>query len=207
MASGGGAGADAVSPGNVPVCYYGLGGRVPVALERRVRAAEVFMRCAACGFAVLAAALLATDRQSRVFFSIQKVARYTDMQSLVFLVIANGIAACYSLLQGARCLVSMLTGGVLVSRPLAWAIFSCDQMMAYFTISAVAVAMEAALIGKYGTQQFQWMKTCHLYKRFCAQAGGGVACAIAASVNMVAIALISTFNLFRLYGSGKGGRK
>jgi hypothetical protein len=42
-------------------------------------------------------------------------------------VIANGMAACYSLLQGARCLVSMLTGGVLVSRPLAWAIFSCDQ--------------------------------------------------------------------------------
>jgi hypothetical protein len=81
MASaGGGAGADGVSPGNVPVCYYG---RVPVALERRVRAAEVFMRCAACGFAVLAAALLSTDRQSRVFFSIQKVARYTDMQSLV----------------------------------------------------------------------------------------------------------------------------
>ncbi|GJN30578.1 hypothetical protein PR202_gb18892 [Eleusine coracana subsp. coracana] len=109
---------------------------------------------------------------------------YWCTRSSRFLVIANGIAACYSLLQGARCL-----------------------MMAYFTISAVAVAMEAALIGKYGTQQFQWMKTCHLYKRFCAQAGGGLACAIAASVNMVAIALVSTFNLFRLYGSGKGGRK
>jgi hypothetical protein len=84
MSSGGGAAAaNGVSPGNVPVCYYGLGGRVPVALERRVRAAEVFMRCAACGFAVLAAVLLAEDRQSRVFFSVQKVARYTDMQALV----------------------------------------------------------------------------------------------------------------------------
>lgn len=82
MASGGGEGADVVSPGNVPVYYYGRGGRVPVALERRVRAAEVFLRCAACGFAVLAAALLATDRQSRNFFSIEKVARYTDMQAL-----------------------------------------------------------------------------------------------------------------------------
>jgi uncharacterized protein (TIGR01569 family) len=81
------------------------------------------------------------------------------------------------------------------------------QVMAYFTVSAVAVAMEAALIGKYGTAQFQWMKTCHLYKRFCAQAGGGLACAVAVSVNMVAIALVSAFNLFRLYGGGKGGRK
>ncbi|XP_062210216.1 CASP-like protein 2U2 [Phragmites australis] len=204
MRQGGGGGTDGVSPGNVPVCYYGSAGRVPAALERRLRAAEVFMRCAACGLAVLAAALLGADRQTRVFFSVERVARYTDMQSLVFLVIANGIAACYSLLQGARCLVSVLTGGVLLSRPMAWAIFSCDQVMAYFTISAVAVAMEAALIGKYGTTQFQWMKTCHLYKRFCAQAGGGVACAIAASLNLVGISLVSAFNLFRLYGSGKG---
>jgi uncharacterized protein (TIGR01569 family) len=81
------------------------------------------------------------------------------------------------------------------------------QVMAYFTISAVAVAMEAALIGKYGTPQFQWMETCNLYKRFCAQAGVGLACAIVASINTVAIALISAFNLFRLYGGGKGGRK
>nr|ABF94455.1 plant integral membrane protein TIGR01569 containing protein, expressed [Oryza sativa Japonica Group] len=218
---------DGVSPGNVPVCYYGPGGRVPSSLERRARAAEVLLRCAACGLAVLAAALLGADRQTRVFFSIQKVARYTDMQSLVvnngpsmqkyrgvfdgpktsfyrkfllryfaycdkiilldirrLLVIANGMAACYSLIQCARCLV-----------------------MAYIVISAVAAAMEAALIGKYGQPEFQWMKTCHLYKRFCAQAGGGVACAIAASVNMVGVALISAFNLFRLYGNSNGGGK
>ncbi|CAL4913074.1 unnamed protein product [Urochloa decumbens] len=205
MSQQGAAAADnGVSPGNVPVCYYGGAGRVPAAMERRVRAAELFLRCAACGLAVLAAALLGADRQTRVIFTIQKEARFTDMQSLVFLVIANGMAACYSLLQGARCMVSILTGGVLISRPMAWAIFSCDQVMAYFTISAVAVAMEAAMIGKYGNMQFQWMKTCHLYKRFCAQAGGAVACAVAVSLNMVCISLLSAFNLFRLYGSGKG---
>ncbi|CAN6307668.1 unnamed protein product [Urochloa humidicola] len=208
MSQGGGSSAadNGVSPGNVPVCYYGAAGRVPAAMERRVRAAELFLRCAACGLAVVAAALLGADRQTRTFFSIQREARFTDMQSLVFLVIANGMAACYSLLQGARCMVSILTGGVLISRPMAWAIFSCDQVMAYFTISAVAVAMEAAMIGKYGNTQFQWMKTCHLYKRFCAQAGGAVACAVAASLNMVGISLVSAFNLFRLYGSGKGGK-
>jgi uncharacterized protein (TIGR01569 family) len=81
------------------------------------------------------------------------------------------------------------------------------QVMAYFTISAVAMAMEAGLISKFGTPQFQWMPTCQYYKRFCTQASGGLACATAASFNMVAIALISAFNLFRLYGSGKGGRK
>ncbi|KAK8446585.1 hypothetical protein SEVIR_9G509900v4 [Setaria viridis] len=128
----GGAAADnGVSPGNVPVCYYGPAGRVPAALERRVRAAELFLRCATCGLAVLAAALLGADRQTRIFFSMEKEARYSDMQSLVFLVIANGMAACYSLLQGARCMVSILTGGVLISKPMAWAIFSCDQASIY----------------------------------------------------------------------------
>lgn len=83
MSQGGGAAAgNDVSPGNVPVCYYGPAGRVPAALERRVRAAELFLRCAACGLAVLAAALLGVDRQTRVFFSVEKEARYTDMQSL-----------------------------------------------------------------------------------------------------------------------------
>jgi hypothetical protein len=52
-----------------------------------------------------------------------------------FLVIANGMAACYSLLQGARCMVSILTGGVLISRPMAWAIFSCDQASIYRFVS------------------------------------------------------------------------
>jgi hypothetical protein len=31
-----------------------------------------------------------------------------------------------------------------------------------------------------------------------------VACAVAASLSMVGISLVSAFNLFRLYGSGKG---
>ncbi|KAM0844773.1 hypothetical protein ACQ4PT_056824 [Festuca glaucescens] len=175
-----GGGGDGVSPGNVPVCYYGAGGRVSASMERRMRAAEVFLRCAACGLAVLAAALLGADSQSRTFFSIHKVARYTDMQSLVN----------YRL--GYRQVTSRLAAAVLL-------------VMAYVIIGAVAVAMEAALIGKYGQAEFQWMKTCHLYQRFCTQAGGGVACAIAASANMVGISLLSAFNLFRLYGHGKGG--
>ena len=82
MSHGGGAD-NGVSPGNVPVCYYGAAGRVPAALERRVRAAELFMRCAACGLAVLAAALLGADRQTRTIFAVEKTAGFTDMQSLV----------------------------------------------------------------------------------------------------------------------------
>lgn len=42
--------------------------------------------------------------------------------------VANGIAAAYSLLQVLRCVVSMVRGNLLFSKPLAWAIFSGDQV-------------------------------------------------------------------------------
>lgn len=45
-----------------------------------------------------------------------------------FLVIANGIAAAYSFVQILRCVVSMITGSVLFNKPLAWVIFSGDQV-------------------------------------------------------------------------------
>lgn len=45
-----------------------------------------------------------------------------------FLVVANAVAAAYSLVQGLRCVVCMLRGKVLFSKPLAWIIFSGDQV-------------------------------------------------------------------------------
>lgn len=45
--------------------------------------------------------------------------------------IANGIAATYSLLQGVRCVLGMVKGSLLFNKPLAWAIFSGDQVDKY----------------------------------------------------------------------------
>nr|DAD20259.1 TPA_asm: hypothetical protein HUJ06_021722 [Nelumbo nucifera] len=49
------------------------------------------------------------------------------------LVVANGIAAGYSLIQGLRCGLSMIKGSVLFNKPLAWAIFSGDQVVITIT--------------------------------------------------------------------------
>lgn len=48
-----------------------------------------------------------------------------------FLVIANGIAAAYSFFQVLRCVVSLVRGSVLFNKPLAWAIFSGDQVLRF----------------------------------------------------------------------------
>lgn len=50
-----------------------------------------------------------------------------------FVVTANGLAAAYSLVQVMRCVLGMIRGNVLFSKPLAWAIFSGDQV--YFDCS------------------------------------------------------------------------
>ncbi|KAA8519195.1 hypothetical protein F0562_013451 [Nyssa sinensis] len=189
-----------VSPGNVPV-YHGSNLKM---VDRRVRLAELVLRCVICGLGVLAAVLVGFDTQVKEIFSIQKKAKFTDMKALVFLVIANGLAAAYSLAQGLRCTVSMVRGSVLLNKPLAWAIFSADQVMTYVTLAAVAAAAQSAVFSKFGEPELQWMKICNLYEKFCNQVGEGIASAVIVSLSMVVLSGISAFSLFRLYGGNKG---
>lgn len=191
-----------VSPGNVPV-YHGSNLKV---VDRRVRLAELILRAVICGLAVLAAVLVGTDTQVKTIFTIQKKAEFTDMKALVFLVVANGLAAAYSLVHGLRCIVSMVRGSVLFNKPLAWAIFSGDQLMAYLTLAAVAAATQGSLFAKFGEPALQWMKICNMYGKFCNQIGEGIATALLVSLSMVVLSGISAFSLFRLYGGNKGDK-
>ncbi|OEL18283.1 CASP-like protein 2U1 [Dichanthelium oligosanthes] len=176
--------------------------------ERKVKVAEVSLRALLCGLAALAAALVATDSQTRTFFSFDKKATFTDMKAMVFLVVASGVAAGYSLLQAARCCVAVARGTgstPLLSRALAWCVFSCDQALAYVLLAAVAAALQASVIAKRGQPELQWMGICGMYGAFCRQAGGGLASAVAAGLAAVLLAFLSAFNLFRLYGDKSGG--
>ncbi|XP_020590684.1 CASP-like protein 2B1 [Phalaenopsis equestris] len=173
-------------------------------MERRLRVSELALRLAALGFAVTASALVGGDSQVRTFFSMEKKAKFTDMKTLLFLVAANGIAAGYNLLQVVRCFVGMMKGSVLFGKGLALVVFSCDQVMAYMALAAMAAAVQSGVIVMFGQPEFQWMKICNLYRRFCMQAGEGLACAFVACLAMIIISCISAFNFFRLYGISRG---
>ncbi|KAK7262089.1 hypothetical protein RJT34_29649 [Clitoria ternatea] len=188
-----------VSPGTVPV-YHGTNLRV---LEKRIRIAELVLRCVSLALGLLAIVLVVTDSQVQTFFSYQKRAKFTDMKALVFLVVANGLSSGYTLIQVLRCAISMFRGDVLFSKPLAWVIFSADQVIAYVTVGAVAATMQTAVFAKAGQRELQWMKVCNLYGKFCNQMGGGVASAFVVSLSMVVLSCISAFTLFRLYGRNK----
>ncbi|XP_052203712.1 CASP-like protein 2B2 [Diospyros lotus] len=190
------------SPGNVPVFHDSN----LKAVDRRVKVAEFVLRCVICALGAAAAVLVGSDSQVKEIFSIRKKAKFTDMKALVFLVVANGLAAAYSLLQGLRCVVSMVRGSVLFNKPLAWAIFSGDQLMTYLMLAAVAAATESAMFAKFGEPELQWMKICNMYGKFCNQVGEGIASSLLASLSMVVLSGISAFSLFRLYPGSQGKR-
>ncbi|KAL1537242.1 CASP-like protein 2B1 [Salvia divinorum] len=185
-----------VSPGNVPV-FHGSNLRV---LDKRVRLAELILRCLICALAVVSAVLIGTDTQVKEFFTIRKRAKFTDMKALVFLVVADGIAAAYSFFQLVRCGVSMVRGSVLFNKPLAWAIFSGDQVLAYLSMAAVAASAQSAVFSKYGQAELEWMKTCTMFGKFCNQIGEGVATSVLMTLSTLILSAISAFSLFRLYG-------
>ncbi|PRQ28230.1 putative casparian strip membrane protein [Rosa chinensis] len=191
-----------VSPGNVPVSHSSSTTNLKV-IDRRVRVAELVLRFLICGLGLAAALLVATDTQVKEIFMIKKKAKFTDMKALVFLVIANGIAAAYSLLQALRCVMSMVRGNVLFSKPLAWIIFSADQVMAYVAVAAIGAAAQSAALAKLGQSELQWMKICNMYDKFCNQVGEGIASAVLVGLSTILISCISAFNLFRLYGGNK----
>ncbi|KAH6764516.1 hypothetical protein C2S51_015765 [Perilla frutescens var. frutescens] len=186
-----------VSPGNVPV-YSNL-----KVCDKRVRLVELVLRCLICAFAVISAVLVGTDAQVKEIFTIRKKAKFTDMKALVFMVVANGLAAAYSLAQMIRCVWSLMRGSLLFNKPLAWAIFSGDQLMSYLSVAAVAAAAQSAAVAKLGMPALQWMKICNMYGKFCNEIGEGVAFALLMSLLMVLISVISAFGLFRLYGQNK----
>ncbi|KAG0492689.1 hypothetical protein HPP92_006087 [Vanilla planifolia] len=189
------------SPGERQV--YNLQAAEMMALERRLRVGELVLRLAVFGLGLAAAALIASDSQVRTIFSMEKRASFTNMKVLQFLVVANGVAAGYSLLQGFRCVVGAMKGSLVFNKGLAWGIFAGDQVMAYVTLSAVAAAAQSAVLGQFGQPEMQWMKICNLYSKFCTQVGEGLGSAFIASMAMIVISCISAFNLFRLYGGRK----
>ncbi|GJM95563.1 hypothetical protein PR202_ga12315 [Eleusine coracana subsp. coracana] len=178
-----------------------MGGNV----ERKVRVAEVALRCILCGLGTLAAALVATDKQTAHLLHDAEDGRVHRRAGPGPPRRRQRRRRRYSLLQAARCLFFFFGSDGLRSRVLAWCVFSGDQALAYVALGAAAAALQASVMSKRGLPAFQWMEVCGLYAAFCRKAGGGIACAVAGVLAAVALAFISAFNLFRLYGNKKSG--
>ncbi|KAK9210442.1 hypothetical protein WN944_002812 [Citrus x changshan-huyou] len=76
-------------------------------------------------------------------------------------------------------------------------------MVVYIAFGTNSAAVEHSVLALSGMKEFQWMKWCNKFTRFCFQIGGALVSGYAACALMVLATSISAFNLFRLYSSEK----
>ncbi|KAK8478098.1 hypothetical protein V6N13_144626 [Hibiscus sabdariffa] len=170
-------------------------------MEMGIQKTEALLRLTAISLLVLTACLVGFDSQRKVIFYIDKKASFKDLRALVGLVYITSLAAAYNLVQlscssfSARCKRSSLQS----CRYLAWLRFILDQAAVYVVFAGNLAATQHALLVVTGEDEFQWLKWCNKYTRFCVQIGGSLLCGFVASLAMIFIASISAFNLFRLY--------
>ncbi|EOY31806.1 hypothetical protein QUC31_019653 [Theobroma cacao] len=174
-------------------------------MEFSIQKTEAFLRLCAILLLVLTACLVGFDSQTKVIFYVEKKASFKDLRALIGLVYITSLAAAYNLVQLSCYSFSARRKG---SSPqsykyLAWLRYVLDQAAVYVVFAGNFAAFEHALLVVTGEQNFQWMKWCNKYTRFCFQIGGSLLCGCVASLVMVFIASISAFNLFRLYSPKK----
>ncbi|KAF3452806.1 hypothetical protein FNV43_RR03239 [Rhamnella rubrinervis] len=170
---------------------------------KKIMKTEILLRICAVLDLVLTACLVRLDTQTKRFTFFDRKATFRDLDALQVLVYVATVAAGYNLLQLIKCSVSAAVsfegnwkGSYLY---LAWVCFLLDQIAVYITFMANSAALQASLLAVTGAKDFQWMKLCNTFTRFCVQIGGSLLCGYMACLLMAFTSSISAFNLFRLY--------
>ena len=78
-------------------------------------------------------------------------------------------------------------------------VFGFLQIAVYVTFATNSAALQGSLMAVTGQDDFQWMKLCNKFTRFCVQVGGALVCCYLACIVMILLSSLSAFNLFRLY--------
>ncbi|XVF70034.1 hypothetical protein PTKIN_Ptkin11bG0128900 [Pterospermum kingtungense] len=167
---------------------------------------EAFLRLFAISMLVFTACLVGFDSQTQVIFYVQKKASFRDLRALVGLVYITSSAAAYNLLLlGCYSFSAWCKGSTSVESYvyLAWLRYLLDQAAVYVVFAGNLAACEHSLLVVTGQMNFQWMKWCNNFTRYCFQIGGSLFCGFVASLVMGFVASISAFNLFRFYSPKK----
>ncbi|XP_068653482.1 CASP-like protein 2C1 [Aristolochia californica] len=175
-------------------------------MENVIFRTEALLRLLALISAVLAACLVALEKQTKkVFLSVEKTATYKELRALEVVVIVEAVVAGYHLVQLVKCLICTKVGTISSCCKLRshWVRFLLDQVAAYMSLGGTAAAAQACVFAVTGLEAFQWTKLCNIYTRFCYTIAGGLFCGLVASLFTAAVASISAFHLFRLFSPNK----
>ncbi|GMY35395.1 CASP-like protein 2C1 [Fagus crenata] len=170
-------------------------------MEVGIARINVYLRVCAILLLVLTACLVGLDTQTKQVFFVDRTATFRDLDALLTLVYVDAVAAFYNLLQLCKCLISAKFEGNLRCAYIyvSWIGLLLDQLAAYITFAATSASLAVSVLAITGQKDFQWMKLCNKFTRYCIQIGGALICGYVASILMAVISFISAFNLFRNY--------
>ncbi|XP_024022181.1 CASP-like protein 2C1 [Morus notabilis] len=163
---------------------------------------HVLLRILAVFLLVFVACLLGFDAQTKDLLLVRKKATFRDLNCLYVWVYVCSFAAGYNLLRLCNIMFfsTWFEGNLNGSNiRLAWIGFLLDQIAVYVTFATNSAAVQGSSMAVTGQNDFQWMKLCDKFTRFCVQVGVALLFGYLACIVMALVSCFSAFNLFRLY--------
>ncbi|PON56854.1 Casparian strip membrane protein [Parasponia andersonii] len=161
--------------------------------------AQLILRVLAVSLLVFTASLVGFSTETKEVLLVRKKATFRDLNSLYVSVYVYSVAAGYNLLRLCNLSAWFERNSKWTNVGLVWAGLLLDQLAIYFTFGANTAALQASILAVTGQNEFQWMKLCNRFTRFCIQIGGAMICGYIACIVMILVTSFSAFNLFRLY--------
>ncbi|CAO2825078.1 unnamed protein product [Amaranthus hypochondriacus] len=163
-------------------------------VKRGVGIIDFVVRLLALAAALAATIAMGTTDQTLPFFTqfFQFRARYYDLPSFTYFVIANAIIAAYLVL-------SMPFSIVTIVRPLAKAprliLIIFDTIALTLTVSAAGAAAAIVYLAHKGNTNTNWIAICQQFDNFCQRSSGSVVASFIAAVLFILLVILSTVAL------------
>ncbi|XP_030466480.1 CASP-like protein 1C1 [Syzygium oleosum] len=139
------------------------------------------LRLLAFGATASAAIVMGTSRQRASVFSISFEAKYSDIPSFKYFLIANAIVSVYSFL------VIFLPAETLLWRLVA----AFDLAVTMLLTSSISAALAVAQVGKDGNAHAGWLPICGQVPTYCDHVTGALGAGFAGLILYVMILLYS----------------
>ncbi|RWR73051.1 CASP-like protein 1F1 [Cinnamomum micranthum f. kanehirae] len=139
---------------------------------------QLLLRLMAFMTYLIAAVVMATNKQTVEVFTFHVQAKFTNSPSFSFLVGGNAIASFYALLS----LPSVFILNFKRNSISSFFIFLFDLMMMCLVMAASSAATAIAHVGKMGNSHEGWAPICDQVGKFCDTVGSSLVCSFASFI-------------------------
>ncbi|GER55880.1 CASP-like protein VIT_05s0020g01820 [Striga asiatica] len=167
--------------------YGGMESGVVVANKRKLRGSDVILRFLALALSLAAAVVLGVNNETTTVamtlvptlppVNVPVTAKWHYLSAFVFFVVSNSIACAYAAVS----LIVKLANRS-GKKGMEMMFILVDLIMVALLFASVGAALAIGLMGYEGNSHVQWKKVCHVFDRYCDQAGVAIGLSCGASL-------------------------